>query len=123
MENYYRAKADLFTPERARHRVICVDDEWGQRLAREAMIPLDTLSSTGRAAQWQILAEPGELVQTIGAWQTRTQAFMAKNPGREGWSDVQGHTWNASQVLALLSDLLQRLESLQKADEFEEEGE
>ena len=65
MENYYRAKADLFTPERARHRVICVDDEWGQRLAREAMIPLDTLSSTGRAAQWQIRAEPGEPAFTL----------------------------------------------------------
>ena len=69
----------------------------------------------------RILAEPGDLVQTIGAWQTRTQAFMTKNPGREGWSDAQGHAWNASQVLALLADLQQRLESLQHVDEFEEE--
>ena len=71
----------------------------------------------------RILAEPGDLVQTIGAWQTRTQAFVAKNPGRDGWSDAQGHAWNASQVLALLSDLQQRLEALKQPEEFEEEGE
>jgi len=71
----------------------------------------------------RILAEPGDLAQTISAWQTRTQAFIAKNPGREGWSDAQGHAWNASQVLALLSDLQQRLEAMKQPEEFEEEGE
>ena len=70
-----------------------------------------------------ILAEPGDLAQTISAWQTRTQAFIAKNPGREGWSDAQGHAWNASQVLALLTDVQQRLDALKQPDEFEEEGE
>ena len=69
----------------------------------------------------RILAEPGDLVQTISAWQTRTQAFMAKNPGREGWTDAQGHAWNASQVLALLGDFQQRLEALKQPDQFEEE--
>ncbi len=33
MENYFAAKASLFTPERARVAVVCVDDEWGARLA------------------------------------------------------------------------------------------
>lgn len=33
MENYFAAKAQLFTPERARAAVICIDDEWGARLA------------------------------------------------------------------------------------------
>lgn len=33
MENYFAAKAQLFTPDRARAAVICVDDEWGSRLA------------------------------------------------------------------------------------------
>ncbi|WP_172120895.1 UDP-N-acetylmuramoyl-L-alanyl-D-glutamate--2,6-diaminopimelate ligase [Actinomyces faecalis] len=34
MEEYLDAKAQLFTPERARHAVICVDDRWGAALAR-----------------------------------------------------------------------------------------
>lgn len=71
----------------------------------------------------RILAESGDVTQTLSAWQARTQAFVAKNPGREGWSDAQGHAWNAQLVLALLADLQQRLESLQKADEFEEDEE
>jgi len=43
MAGYYRDKAVLFTPEHARHGVICVDDEWTQRLAREAGIPVDRI--------------------------------------------------------------------------------
>lgn len=33
MEDYFLAKAILFTPEHASRAVICVDDEWGSRLA------------------------------------------------------------------------------------------
>jgi UDP-N-acetylmuramoyl-L-alanyl-D-glutamate--2,6-diaminopimelate ligase len=33
MENYFAAKAQLFTPARARHAVICIDTDWGSRLA------------------------------------------------------------------------------------------
>ncbi|WP_082176921.1 UDP-N-acetylmuramoyl-L-alanyl-D-glutamate--2,6-diaminopimelate ligase [Arsenicicoccus sp. oral taxon 190] len=54
MEDYYRAKASLFTPERARRGVVVVDDEWGSRLAREATIPVVTVSATGRPADWQV---------------------------------------------------------------------
>lgn len=36
MENYFAAKAQLFTPERARAAVICIDTEWGSRLAGRA---------------------------------------------------------------------------------------
>lgn len=36
MEDYYAAKATLFTPQRSRAGVVCVDDEWGVRLAAEA---------------------------------------------------------------------------------------
>ena len=34
MEAYFAAKAGLFTPQRSRRGVVCVDDEWGRRLAR-----------------------------------------------------------------------------------------
>ena len=33
MEAYFAAKAQLFTPDRARAAVVCVDDDWGARLA------------------------------------------------------------------------------------------
>lgn len=59
MENYFRAKAALFTPERARRAVICVDDQWGRRLAQEAVIPVATLSSGPSEADWRLSAEPG----------------------------------------------------------------
>ncbi|MGT2460442.1 UDP-N-acetylmuramoyl-L-alanyl-D-glutamate--2,6-diaminopimelate ligase [Sinomonas atrocyanea] len=43
MEDYYAAKARLFTPERADRAVVTVDDAWGRRLAAEAPIPVTTL--------------------------------------------------------------------------------
>ncbi|MEI6375126.1 MAG: Mur ligase family protein, partial [Actinomycetes bacterium] len=33
MENYFTAKASLFTSEHARRGIVCIDDEWGRRLA------------------------------------------------------------------------------------------
>ncbi len=52
LEDYYSAKASLFTPERARLGLAVVDDEHGRRLAVEAPIPVRTLSSQGRDADW-----------------------------------------------------------------------
>ena len=55
MESYYIAKASLFTPERAARGVVCVDDEWGRRLARESGVPVVSVSSRQDvAADWQI---------------------------------------------------------------------
>ena len=45
MEEYYRAKRRLFTPDHARRGIVCVDDEWGRRLAREATVPVTTYAS------------------------------------------------------------------------------
>ena len=39
VEDYYRAKASLFTPERARLALVNVDDEHGRRLAAETSAP------------------------------------------------------------------------------------
>jgi len=49
VEDYYRAKASLFTPERARLAIVSVDDEHGRRLAKEATIPVRTFSIQGRS--------------------------------------------------------------------------
>ena len=55
MENYFQAKALLFTPEHSRHGVVCVDDEWGRRLAQQATVPVTTVSAlTEEAADWQV---------------------------------------------------------------------
>ncbi|GAA3626428.1 UDP-N-acetylmuramoyl-L-alanyl-D-glutamate--2,6-diaminopimelate ligase [Kineosporia mesophila] len=47
MEDYFAAKAELFSPERSRQGVVCVDDEWGRRLAREAGVPVVTFTTVG----------------------------------------------------------------------------
>jgi UDP-N-acetylmuramoyl-L-alanyl-D-glutamate--2,6-diaminopimelate ligase len=56
-EDYYRAKASLFTPERARLALVCVDDDHGRRLAAETALPVRTFSTAGRDADWTV-ADP-----------------------------------------------------------------
>ena len=78
MESYYLAKASLFTPERAERAVVCVDDEWGQRLARDCAVPMVSVSSRpDLRADWQIhAAGPGasefELIGPSGALSLRS---------------------------------------------------
>ncbi|MEQ6903680.1 UDP-N-acetylmuramoyl-L-alanyl-D-glutamate--2,6-diaminopimelate ligase, partial [Nocardioides sp. YIM 152588] len=52
LEDYYQAKASLFTPERARLGLVDVDDEHGRRLVAEAAIPIRTMSARGSDADW-----------------------------------------------------------------------
>ncbi len=55
MEHYFQAKKSLFTPAHSKQGVVCVDDEWGQRLAREAEVPVTTVSAlTDHLAQWSV---------------------------------------------------------------------
>ncbi len=53
VEEYFAAKALLFTPERARLALVNVDDAHGRRLVGEATIPVRTFSAEGRAADWR----------------------------------------------------------------------
>lgn len=43
METYFQAKQRLFAANLARRAVVCVDDEWGRRLAAEAAIEVITV--------------------------------------------------------------------------------
>ena len=45
MEDYYRAKRSMLTPAHARRAVVCVDGDWGRRLAREAEVPVVTYAT------------------------------------------------------------------------------
>ncbi|HYN75580.1 MAG TPA: UDP-N-acetylmuramoyl-L-alanyl-D-glutamate--2,6-diaminopimelate ligase, partial [Candidatus Limnocylindria bacterium] len=70
MEDYFAAKAQLFTPRYSRHAVIDVDSAWGRRLALEASVPVTTLSAAGASADWQVrdvvLTAEGSTWRTLG---------------------------------------------------------
>ena len=74
MGSYFRAKAALFTPQRAAAGLVCVDDEWGARLAAAAAVPLTTYA-VGAAADWTVthVAHAG-----LG-----TTTYVAHGPGVE----------------------------------------
>jgi UDP-N-acetylmuramoyl-L-alanyl-D-glutamate--2,6-diaminopimelate ligase len=52
VEDYFAAKASLFTPERARAGLVNVDDPYGRRLLAESRIPMRTFSASGTDADW-----------------------------------------------------------------------
>ncbi len=54
LEDYYQAKAALFTPARARLALINVDDAHGRRLAGETTLPVRTWSTGGGEADWTV---------------------------------------------------------------------
>ena len=53
MENYFSAKALLFTPEFSKQAIVCTDDDWGVKLAAQTKIPVLTIGANGdwKAAQ------------------------------------------------------------------------
>ncbi|WP_307865658.1 UDP-N-acetylmuramoyl-L-alanyl-D-glutamate--2,6-diaminopimelate ligase [Streptomyces montanisoli] len=54
MEDYFQAKASLFTPRRSRKGVVNYDDEYGRRLVTEATVPITTFSAEGHPyADWR----------------------------------------------------------------------
>ncbi|WP_367220560.1 UDP-N-acetylmuramoyl-L-alanyl-D-glutamate--2,6-diaminopimelate ligase [Streptomyces sp. 16-176A] len=54
MEDYFQAKAQLFTPARSRLGIVNADDEYGRRLAEEASVPVVTYSAEGHPdADWR----------------------------------------------------------------------
>lgn len=55
MEHYFEAKKELFTPAHAKRGVVCVDDEWGRRLAAQAQVPVTTLAALSEEdADWRV---------------------------------------------------------------------
>jgi UDP-N-acetylmuramoyl-L-alanyl-D-glutamate--2,6-diaminopimelate ligase len=82
-EDYFAAKARLFDPASAVHAaasVVCVDDEWGRRMAEVAGPFTVTVASTpGPAATWRV---PAELELDADGMQQFTLAGPATVRGR-----------------------------------------
>ncbi|WP_460871449.1 UDP-N-acetylmuramoyl-L-alanyl-D-glutamate--2,6-diaminopimelate ligase [Nocardioides pakistanensis] len=70
VEDYFAAKASLFTPERARLGLVNADDEHGRRLLRDVTIPVRSFSATGADADW--VARDVELSPTGSRFTVRT---------------------------------------------------
>ncbi|SMX62429.1 UDP-N-acetylmuramoylalanyl-D-glutamate--2,6-diaminopimelate ligase [Brevibacterium linens ATCC 9172] len=58
MEEYFEAKAQLFTRTFSDQAVIVVEDEWGERMVEAAQVPVRTLGRDNRS-QWRIEHTPG----------------------------------------------------------------
>ena len=86
MEAYFAAKASLFTPERARRAVVCVDDAWGVRLAGLAGVPVTTVTTRpGGVADWRVVDEGvdgGLPVARVAGPGGRELALRSPLPGR-----------------------------------------
>ncbi len=54
LDDYFDAKASLFTPERARLGLVNIDDEHGRLLLDRATIPVRTFSTTRADADWRV---------------------------------------------------------------------
>lgn len=82
MEDYFQAKAQLFTPERGRLGVVNVDDEYGRRLAKEATVPVVTYSAEGHPdADWRAEdVEVGRLDSTFTVIGPKGERIAAKSP-------------------------------------------
>ncbi len=74
IEDYFAAKASLFTPERSRLGLTNVDDAFGRRLRDEAGIPMRTFSASGADADWRAV---DVVLRPEGS------TFVAVSPGGE----------------------------------------
>lgn len=78
MEDYFAAKAGLFTPQRARRGLVCIDDTWGIRLAGQSAVPVETLTTRpGGHADWVVTVDP-----------TEPSVFTLRGTGARGGVDL-----------------------------------
>lgn len=74
MDAYFHAKRSMFDSESCRQAVVCVDTEWGVRLASELDIPVSTVATNGRDATWS--------AREAGAWEVRGPGLQASEVSR-----------------------------------------
>jgi UDP-N-acetylmuramoyl-L-alanyl-D-glutamate--2,6-diaminopimelate ligase len=101
MDDYYAAKAQLFTPRYAASGVVNIDDPRGRQLAGQAQIPITTFSAEGRSeADWRAVdvrtGADGSAFRVIGPGGVEADAAAAL-PGR----------FNVSNALAAIVGLVE----------------
>ncbi len=78
-EDYFQAKASLFTPERCSRGLVNADDEHGRRLLARGGVPLHSFSATGGDADWRAVdiesAPDGSRFVVEGPDGLRAEAF------------------------------------------------
>jgi UDP-N-acetylmuramoyl-L-alanyl-D-glutamate--2,6-diaminopimelate ligase len=82
MDEYFAAKAELFTAKYARTGVVNIDDPRGRQLAAHAAIPITTFSADGRrAADWRAVdvrsGADGSTFRVIGPGGVEADAAVA----------------------------------------------
>jgi UDP-N-acetylmuramoyl-L-alanyl-D-glutamate--2,6-diaminopimelate ligase len=82
MEDYFQAKARLFTPERSKLGVVNHDDAYGRRLAQEATVPVVTFSAEGHPdADWRAEnVQVGPMDSTFTVVGPKDQRISARSP-------------------------------------------
>jgi UDP-N-acetylmuramoyl-L-alanyl-D-glutamate--2,6-diaminopimelate ligase len=82
MEDYFQAKARLFTPLRSRLGVVNLDDEYGRRLVKEAGVPVVTYSAEGHPdADWRAEdVRVGPMDSVFTAIGPKGERITAKSP-------------------------------------------
>ncbi|HZP15404.1 MAG TPA: UDP-N-acetylmuramoyl-L-alanyl-D-glutamate--2,6-diaminopimelate ligase [Nocardioides sp.] len=84
VEEYFQAKASLFTPLRAKQSVINLDDEYGRRLSLETSIPTTTYGAKIQQADWTfeiVDRDPGETIFELSRRWHRTRVITVPMPG------------------------------------------
>ncbi|MGW7491918.1 UDP-N-acetylmuramoyl-L-alanyl-D-glutamate--2,6-diaminopimelate ligase [Streptomyces sp. NPDC054786] len=101
MEDYFQAKARLFTKARSRAGVVNLDDEYGKRLAEgESEVPVTTFSAEGHPdADWRASdVEVGSLGSTFTVHGPDGQTLRAASP-------IAG-PFNVANALAAITSLV-----------------
>ncbi|MDX2529970.1 UDP-N-acetylmuramoyl-L-alanyl-D-glutamate--2,6-diaminopimelate ligase [Streptomyces europaeiscabiei] len=99
MEDYFQAKARLFTPERSRLGVVNLDDAYGRRLVDEATVPVVTFSAEGHPdADWRAEdVQVGPMDSTFTVVGPKGERITARSP-------LPG-TFNVANTLAAVAAL------------------
>lgn len=114
MDNYLATKAELFRSEYSATAVICVDTEWGQKLAAGVSIPVTTV-----AASTSTPSTPADWVYEVVRTDGETTEFVVTGAGHDipsRISAVGSHmVQNAAVALVMVIESGQDIEELSRS--------
>ncbi|MCU1548150.1 MAG: UDP-N-acetylmuramoyl-L-alanyl-D-glutamate--2,6-diaminopimelate ligase [Arthrobacter sp.] len=127
MEDYFRTKARLFTPQHARSAVVTVDDEWGRKLAAASEVPVTTLATAQPAsggpgstvhADWTVVDPAPRGLGTEFVLRSRGGAELRVHTGLPGSFNVANAALATVMVLSAGHDPAAVQSALDGADPF-----